>query len=96
MLVNALWWGWRHVFTWITRALDQALEHQSIWILVGAFVRFEGCEEPIDSKHEAIVYYSLVLQCGNLMPSTVAFLVNLGLFGADEGLFVNVGMDLNV
>ena len=39
---------------------------------------------------------ALVLESLYLVSSLVAFLVNLGLFGADEGFLVNVGMDFNI
>lgn len=57
---------------------------------------FECREQPVDAKHEAIVDYALVLQCLDLVSTSVAFLVDLGLFGADEGALVDVGMDFDV
>lgn len=59
-------------------------------------VRFEGCEETIDALGEAIVDDALVLESFYLMSTLVAFLVDLGLFGADKGLLVDVGVYFDV
>jgi hypothetical protein len=59
-------------------------------------VRFEGCEETIDALGEAIVDYALVLECLYLVSALVAFLVDLRLFGADEGLLVDIGVYFDV
>jgi uncharacterized Tic20 family protein len=77
------------------------LEHELV--IVGAIsfsllvlVRFEGCEETVDALGEAIVNYALVLECLYLVSALVALLVDLGLFGADEGLLVDVGVYFDV
>ena len=57
---------------------------------------FEGCEQPTDALGEAIVEYSFVFERLDLMPPSIAFLVDLSLLCADEGLFVDVGVNFDV
>jgi hypothetical protein len=77
------------------------LENELVVVCAIAFsllglVGSQGCEEALDTLGEAIVYDALVLQRLNLVLAVVAFLVYLRLFGADEGLLVNVGVHLYV
>lgn len=59
-------------------------------------MRFERREQPVNPFGKAIVDYALVLQCFDLVSAPVTFLVNLCLFGADEGFLVDIGVDLDV
>lgn len=59
-------------------------------------VRFKGCEEAVNALGEAIVDDALVLERLYLVSSVVAFLVYLGLFGADERLLVDVWVNFDV
>jgi len=59
-------------------------------------VRFESREEAVDTLRETVIDDALILQCLDLMPSVVTFLVYLCLFGADERLLVDVRVDFDV
>lgn len=59
-------------------------------------MRFQGSEETVDALRESIINDALVLQRLDLMPSVVAFLVYLCLFGADERLLVDIRVDFDV
>jgi hypothetical protein len=59
-------------------------------------VALKSSKELVNSKEEAIVYYTLVLESGDLMFSTGTFLVNLVLFCANEGLLVDIRVYLDI
>lgn len=59
-------------------------------------VRAKGGEEGGDALEEAIVDDAFVLEDLDVVFALEAFLVDLGLFGADEGAFIDVGMDFDV
>lgn len=59
-------------------------------------MRLEGVEEGGDAGYERVVDNALILQGGDLQAAMLALLVDLGLFGADEGALVDVRVDLNV
>lgn len=60
------------------------------------FVRFQRGEEAVDALCEAIIDDTLILERFDLVAAMVAFLVYLGLFGADEGLLVDVWVYFDV
>jgi hypothetical protein len=107
MLVHTLrrWWGPIRPTVLINlhvhHALHHGLEDELVVVLAIALglpvlVRLEGCEEAVDALGEAIVDDALVLERLYLVAAVVALLVNLCLFGADEGLLVDVGVHLDV
>jgi hypothetical protein len=96
MIMNPRRRGRRLVLRRISRALYQRSEQQLIRVLRVGLVGFEGGEEVVDAENEAIVYYALVLEGGDLVTPPVALLVDLGLFGADKGFLVDVGVDFDV
>lgn len=56
----------------------------------------QGGEQGGDALQQAIVDYALIFEGLDLVLALEALLVDLVLFGADEGPFVDVGMDLDV
>lgn len=55
-------------------------------------MRLERSEETVDALGEAVVEDALVLKRLDLVPAVVALLVDLCLFGADEGSLIDVGV----
>ena len=98
MLMHAFRRWRRHILTRIPRTLDQALEHQRIdmLVLITPLVRLERRKQAINPEHESIIDYSLIFECLDLVTPAVALVVDLGLFGADEGFLVDVGVHFDV
>jgi hypothetical protein len=59
-------------------------------------VRFQGGEQGIDTDDETVVHDAFVLERLDLVSTSVARLVDLSLFRANEGTFVDVGVNLDV
>jgi hypothetical protein len=69
---------------------------RAIALCLPVLMRLKGCEETVDALGEAIVDDALVLKSADLMAAVLAFLVDLGLFGADEGFLVDIGVHFDV
>jgi len=72
------------------------LEDELVGALRARAVGFQRGQEAVDAGEEAVVDDALVFQRGYLVPALGALLVDLVLFGADEGAFVDVGVDFDV
>lgn len=59
-------------------------------------VMLKGSKETGDALNEAIVDDAFVLKGFDVVLALLAFLVDLVLFGADEGAFIDIRMDFNV
>ena len=59
-------------------------------------MRFQRGEQAVDALCEAIIDDTLILERSDLVAAVVAFLVYLSLFGADEGLLVDVWVYFDV
>lgn len=56
----------------------------------------ESREKAINSTHQAIIDDAFVFQCRDLVFPLKTFLVDLGLFGAYERPFIDIGMHLDI
>jgi hypothetical protein len=107
MLMHAFWWWRRPVCTSILvnlhihHTLHHGLEDElvivcAISLRLLILVRLQRGEEAVDAFGKAIVDDALVLEGAYLVTAMVTFLVDLCLFRANEGLFVNVGMYFDI
>ena len=55
-------------------------------------MRLQRCKQAVDAFGEAIVDNALILERLYLVAAVVALLVDLGLFGANEGFLVDIGV----
>jgi hypothetical protein len=85
----------------VHHALHHGLEDELVVICAITFsllvlVRFQSGQEPVDALGEAVIDDAFVLESLDLVPAVVTFLVYLGLFGANEGLLVDIWVHFDV
>lgn len=56
----------------------------------------KGGDEGVGPGDHAVIEFPFVFHCRDLTAAVGPLLVDLGLFGPDEGPFVDIGVDLNV
>lgn len=98
VLVDALGRRRRAVFTaGATHDLHKALEDELVGVVaILRLVALQRGEQLPDALCESVVDDTLILERLDLVAAAVAVGVDLSLFGTDEGLFVDVGVHLDV
>jgi hypothetical protein len=89
------------IYLHVHHALHHGLEYELVVVCAIAFsllvlVRFEGSQEAVDALCKAVVDDALILERLDLVAALIALLVYLCLFGADEGLLVDVWVYFDV
>lgn len=87
------------VLVGIPTILHQGFEDKALGtstLLSAVLVGVQRLEQAIDAGEEPIVDDLFVFQCFDLMLSVEALLMDLCLFGPDEGALVDIWVDLDV